>query len=290
MAVRRVLLSAPRSIIALFAATRPEIRHCRAEVSDGEDGGAGIVGFSSPDPEAILSRTRSSSRRAEQAALRKIIMDTPSRNWAEARRHRSSGADSSERVGLVVADDMERGKHRIDSADPHVPLVARCRRCRCQAGRPGGGRRSRRQLAAGCFSPGVLGPRLRPSEWRPQVCHRYRRQPPTAGPTFFTRLLMGCCVIKVASPFGYRQWYYGDLVPWRHYVPVAADMKRPRREDRLVPLATSLPPMRRGRIRRGAAKGARRQRIMTFGAREGATTAHADQSPPTRRPLPPAGS
>lgn len=37
-------------------------------------------------------------------------------------------------------------------------------------------------------------------------------------------LLMGCCVIKVASEHGFRQWYYGDLVPWTHFVPIAADL------------------------------------------------------------------
>ena len=40
----------------------------------------------------------------------------------------------------------------------------------------------------------------------------------------FQRLLLGCCVIKVASAGGFRQWYYDDLVAWRHYVPVKADM------------------------------------------------------------------
>ena len=41
---------------------------------------------------------------------------------------------------------------------------------------------------------------------------------------FFIRLLYGCCVIKVASPRGFRQWYYDRLEPWRHYVPVAVDL------------------------------------------------------------------
>jgi SAM-dependent methyltransferase len=41
---------------------------------------------------------------------------------------------------------------------------------------------------------------------------------------FYTRLLTGSAVLKVASPQGFRQWYYGRLVPWRHYVPVAPDM------------------------------------------------------------------
>lgn len=38
------------------------------------------------------------------------------------------------------------------------------------------------------------------------------------------RLHFGCCVLKVASADGYRQWWYDRLVPWEHYVPVSADM------------------------------------------------------------------
>lgn len=39
----------------------------------------------------------------------------------------------------------------------------------------------------------------------------------------FNRLLMGCCVLKVDSAFGYRQWYYDRLKPFEHFVPVRAD-------------------------------------------------------------------
>jgi hypothetical protein len=37
------------------------------------------------------------------------------------------------------------------------------------------------------------------------------------------RMLLGCCVLKLDSKFGYRQWYYDRLLPWEHYVPVKAD-------------------------------------------------------------------
>ncbi len=40
----------------------------------------------------------------------------------------------------------------------------------------------------------------------------------------FTKLLMGCTVVKVDSPLGHRQWYYDRLVPWIHLVPVSADL------------------------------------------------------------------
>lgn len=40
----------------------------------------------------------------------------------------------------------------------------------------------------------------------------------------FVRLLFGCCVLKVASPEAFRQWYYDRLKPWVHYVPVDANL------------------------------------------------------------------
>lgn len=39
----------------------------------------------------------------------------------------------------------------------------------------------------------------------------------------FRKLLTGSTVLKVASPKGFRQWYYDRLVPWVNYVPVQAD-------------------------------------------------------------------
>ncbi len=38
------------------------------------------------------------------------------------------------------------------------------------------------------------------------------------------RLKLGCCVLKVTSPFGYYQWYYDRLVPWEHFIPISADL------------------------------------------------------------------
>jgi hypothetical protein len=43
-------------------------------------------------------------------------------------------------------------------------------------------------------------------------------------PGLFGKLLTGSPVLKVESARGYRQWYYDRLIPWRNFVPVAADM------------------------------------------------------------------
>jgi len=38
------------------------------------------------------------------------------------------------------------------------------------------------------------------------------------------KLIMGSTVLKVETSFGYRQWFYDRLIPWRHYVPLRADL------------------------------------------------------------------
>jgi spore maturation protein CgeB len=36
-------------------------------------------------------------------------------------------------------------------------------------------------------------------------------------------LLSGGAVLKIASPYSFRQWYYDRLIPWENYVPVNSD-------------------------------------------------------------------
>ncbi len=40
----------------------------------------------------------------------------------------------------------------------------------------------------------------------------------------FIRMKLGCCVFKVESDFGYRQWYYDKLVPFEHYIPIRKNL------------------------------------------------------------------
>jgi hypothetical protein len=58
---------------------------------------------------------------------------------------------------------------------------------------------------------------------------RYRYQIDIDGnsnswPGLFQKLLSGSTVLKVSSPYGYRQWYYDRLKPWVHFVPIASDL------------------------------------------------------------------
>lgn len=47
---------------------------------------------------------------------------------------------------------------------------------------------------------------------------------------FLVRLHFGCCVLKITSKEGYRQWYYDRLRPFEHYVPVKADLSDLRKQ------------------------------------------------------------
>ena len=38
------------------------------------------------------------------------------------------------------------------------------------------------------------------------------------------RFHLGCCVFKVDSAFGFRQWYYDQLVPFETHIPIRADL------------------------------------------------------------------
>jgi len=71
---------------------------------------------------------------------------------------------------------------------------------------------------------GILGGRIEETDW---INDRYALDIDGMTNTwsnFLARLHLGCCVLKVDSQFGYRQWYYDRIKPWEHYVPVKADM------------------------------------------------------------------
>jgi len=124
-------------------------------------------------------------------------------------------------------------------ADPLLPsspsLRQRVRMCLLLRGRPPSGpdavdvrivrgRALDADVAAHYEAAGILGDFVPPQTW----CQRrfaidvdgYAN----AFSNFLIRLLYGCCVIRVASPRGFRQWYHDRLEPGRHYVPVAADL------------------------------------------------------------------
>jgi hypothetical protein len=78
--------------------------------------------------------------------------------------------------------------------------------------------------AAHAALAGILGPRVPQSSWSRRKFAIDIDGNANAFSNLFIRLIYGCCVIKVGSPCGFRQWYYEDLRPWEHFIPVAADL------------------------------------------------------------------
>ncbi len=81
----------------------------------------------------------------------------------------------------------------------------------------------------GAFAPlarsqGLLGDPLPPRSWLGRKFAIDIDGYTNTWSNFLVRMLYGCCVLKVESQFGYRQWYYDALKPFEHYVPVSADM------------------------------------------------------------------
>ena len=72
-------------------------------------------------------------------------------------------------------------------------------------------------------SAGVMGT---VSSWADALHMRYNIDidgNTSAWSSLFIKLLAGGVVLKVASPSGFRQWYYDRLVPWENFVPIRSD-------------------------------------------------------------------
>lgn len=75
-----------------------------------------------------------------------------------------------------------------------------------------------------CAVAGLMGPRRPWAEWANDKYAIDIDGFTNAWSNLMQRLKLGCCVLKVESQHGFRQWYYDKLVPFETYVPVKADM------------------------------------------------------------------
>ena len=71
---------------------------------------------------------------------------------------------------------------------------------------------------------GIWGARVAATTW---LNHKYAIDVDghsNAWDNLYHRMLFGCCVLKVDSQVGFRQWYYPKLKPFEHFVPIKADL------------------------------------------------------------------
>jgi hypothetical protein len=205
-------------LVRLLADADPAVEGFMASLSDFC--GDGLVGFCSNRAGAILVPDPDFFNSHGYAGVRRIAAKaTP---W-----HRRSdtivwrGATSG--IGLRTDADMS-------VANP--ALIPRTRLCLALRGVPGtsaafvddGPSRRRRLDRQRLAAAGLLAGRIPVATWAHRRFAIDIDGNTNAWSNLFQRLLLGCCVIKVGSERDFRQWYYSDLVPWQHFVPVRPDL------------------------------------------------------------------
>lgn len=192
-----------------------------ADISDGDESGPGLISFCSRDsdatliPDHVFIRTR--GYEAERALARSSIT-----RW-EARSDRIVWRGSTTGVGLISKPHLSVDDHELIA---RVRLSLALKEVQGTDVKLSGIAQSidksldHERLA----KAGVLGEFISPICWHGLKFAIDIDGNSNAWSNFFTRLVMGCCVLKVASAAGYRQWYYEHLEPWTHFVPVRADL------------------------------------------------------------------
>jgi hypothetical protein len=208
-------------MLHFLARTAPTVRRAGINLSDGADSRDRELAFCSHNPRALLVPDRGFMTARYYRPLRELALAGPE--------HWSTRADTvlwrggANGAGLIFNDSMS-------PADSD--LMQRVRLCLLLKDVPGtdaritgAGRDENRDEAARALARhGLAGGHLPAAHWATVKFALDVDGQTNAWSNFYTRLLLGCCVLKVASPLGYKQWYYDELAPWKHFVPVAADL------------------------------------------------------------------
>ena len=220
-ATRLVLSARSATFVHLLSRTVPEITECMATTND--DGGErdGVVCFCARAPGPILVPDADFFLSNAYRAIR-TLGARPPRPWRQRSdilvwRGATTGMGDITAAAMSAANPALIQRTRMclalrDAPDCNVkfsslvqsadPIVDQSRLDACD----------------------LVGGRVQAEQW---VGHKFALDVDgntNAWSNLLQRLLLGCCVLKVASKRGFRQWYYDDLVPWRHFVPVAADL------------------------------------------------------------------
>jgi hypothetical protein len=206
-------------MVGFFTRTNPQVRSADADITDdGCVGGPQVMCFCSAQPDACLMPDHNFIRSNAYANYRRVAAARPD-NWS-ARNDvvlwRGSPSDAGNWSGAM--DENEPG------------LKPRLRMCLLLRDVPKTDVKIQRALRGQNALKVMLEKNRLSGEFVPTENWFERKFAldidgvSNAWSNLFVRLLLGCCVLKVASPRGFRQWYYDELVPWQHYVPVQSNM------------------------------------------------------------------
>jgi hypothetical protein len=210
-----------RAPVVLHVVSRvPPAFDVRADLSDGESSRDGDIALSTRADGVILIPDPFYFNSFRNESCRRLAADNPV-PWL----HRSD-------VLLWRGSSTGQGINCSPAMDPGDPaLRPRVRLCLMLRGAPGvdakivGAAQSPDPAAeeAQMRAAGIFADRVPSEQWLLRKFALDIDGNTNAWTNLFTRLLMRCCVLKIESRHGYRQWYYDRLQAWRHYVPVRPD-------------------------------------------------------------------
>ncbi len=195
----------------------PAVKEIVCDTSDGDWPGFSDFAFASFDPAKVLLPDPYFFRHRGYQEIRQLAADNAV-DW-NARRDEIVWRGSVTGLGLAsLAPSLQNHPgviQRLRMATHCIPLDIDFRFV------PGGGGDKLENIL---IHEGLIGDRIPTDTW---LKHKFAIDIDgfsNAWDNLFHRLLMGCCVLKVGSNYGFKQWYYDQMEPFRHYVPVRADM------------------------------------------------------------------
>lgn len=209
-------------VMIRFLARAMSVREGWVNISDGINVRPGDFAFCSNEPRSVLIPDRFFMNGRSYASFRTRAVSQPTfwnrrstevvwrggvnghGSWSNSTMNQTD-ADLKQRVRMCIA-----AKH-ASSADIKLTGLEAAQDYSVQQATP-------------IVSHGLVGDRIPADRWWGIKYAVDVDGVTNAWSNLFTRLLMGCCVIKIESPFGYKQWYYDDMKPFEHYVPVKADL------------------------------------------------------------------
>jgi Glycosyl transferase family 90 len=215
----RLLYGRIPTFLRVFAGVQNSVRRAIADIGDGINVPADALCFCANRDDALLIPDVYFVGTDAFSWARKLAATLPA--WSE-RSNPIVWRGSPTGLGAIAADDM-----RPENCDLNL-RVRVCLKLKgvgdVDAKLVKVRRRTLGPQKAVLAESRIVGEKIRESSWARRKFAIDVDGFTNTWSNFYVRLLLGCCVIKVGSPLGYRQWYYDKIEPWVHFVPVRADL------------------------------------------------------------------